>query len=124
MEDKELDQVKFAAEVILEGKNFQKEYKAKDLTVLVRTRSGDELQQLISKMSDAQNPTVLTFVVNMHNLAYGLVKVNDTNYDKGTLEERLKIISSMPAPKINILVNILSKFDAYVEELRKEYDNF
>lgn len=119
------DFLKFYRDTILDDKAYTKVYTIQDISLVLRTRGGEESDQIIRKL-DAIDKVGMNAVrlMNDCNLAFGLVKLGAKSYDQGTLDERLTIISHMPAPKKILLWDYMSHFDKYIDEMRKLLENF
>lgn len=123
--DMDRDKKTFIHDLVINGQSFTKKYNfTEDVIVVMRTHKGYETSEVIKRTAKNDNGLVMIQTMNDCNLAFSLVSINEMGYDKGTLDERLKIIEEFPTPKKSMLWNVLSKFNEYVDKLRKEVETF
>lgn len=109
---------------IMEDKVYTKSYYLfNDKTeVIFRTRWTTELEEIAKKLVINPSGSLLDYQLTsgLYALAYALVRVNEQNFDTGTLDERCTRLKSLSGPKISLLMLLLNKFDSHINELQKQ----
>jgi hypothetical protein len=119
------DIIDFYDKCIMQRKRFMKTYHIGKMPVVLRTRKGKEVTQVFSKLSELKTSGIDSVrLLNDCNLAFSLYSMNNENYDKGTLEERLEVLDEFDSTLKATLWDMMSTFNLYVEELRKVHVNF
>ena len=133
MEPTESDIIEYFNNVIMADKPFYKVYEMsnpaspeKPLKLVYRTRSDSEASQVAAlvETNDELTPILRIKLIDNANLSFSLVQFGETEYDKGTLDERLKKLEEVQAHKKGLMWDYLNEFENYSNTIRELHRNF
>lgn len=121
---KEEELVNFVDNTIYRNKCFTKEYTYGNMLITFRTRTMKETKALIEFQNTFKTATSMLHNLCMATLGYTLVKINETMYDKGSLQERIDALEELSPITFKILVDKMEVFNKTVDQMAKDFDLF
>lgn len=101
---------------MLKKEAYTEEIKIKNLSIVFKTRSNQEINDLVMYMDKTTYalPQTTSKIQLDCALASSLVSIGEDNIDKGSLDQKLNWIAALPSPLTRVILDKLDLFDSKV----------
>ena len=104
---------------MLKKKPFEETYKIRELSIVFRTRSTQEIHELFERI-DSLTYSLDSTLTKVHvdfTLASALKSLGSDNLEGMKFEDKLKFVRSLPAPLTKLVIDQLDHFDCKVGKM-------